>query len=111
MYGVAVLGDQDSVMGFRALGMTVIEIDEPKEVIPAIDQLMADRYSVVFLTEALAEHNQDDLRKYRDRALPSIIPIPSMKGSTGFGMRQIRESVRRAVGINLFDQEDSQNQP
>lgn len=110
MYGVAVLGDRDSVIGYRALGMTVIDIDEPQDVISAIDELMADHYSVIFLTETLAEKNQDELKKYRDRGLPSIIPIPSMKGSTGFGMRQISESVRRAVGINLFDQENGQDQ-
>ncbi|NLO34876.1 MAG: V-type ATP synthase subunit F [Clostridiaceae bacterium] len=108
MYQVGVIGDRDSVMGYRALGMAVFEAVDPQDAAAAVDELVKAHYAVIFLTEALAEAIAPHLQQYRDRRLPSIIPIPSIQGSTGFGMRQISESVRRAVGIDLFGHDDQQ---
>ncbi|MEA4889461.1 MAG: V-type ATP synthase subunit F [Clostridiaceae bacterium] len=102
MYQVAVIGDRDSVIGFRALGMTVLETDDPADAANKIHQLVEQRYVVIFLTEKLAECNQEYLQLLRSQSLPAIIPIPSITGSTGLGMRQVRESVKRAVGMDLF---------
>ena len=55
MYQVAVLGDRDSVMGYRALGMTVVAVDDAAEAAQLIEQLADDHYAVIFLTEAIAE--------------------------------------------------------
>ena len=106
MYQVAVMGDRDSMIGYRAVGMTVVAIEDPADAAPAIEQLIQARYAVIFITEALAETNEAYLKTLRNISLPAIIPIPSMQGSTGLGMRQIKESVRRAVGIDLFDRDD-----
>ncbi|HBG14640.1 MAG TPA: V-type ATP synthase subunit F, partial [Synergistaceae bacterium] len=32
----------------------------------------------------------------------SIIPIPGIKGSNGIGIKSIRDSVERAVGMDIF---------
>lgn len=105
MYEVAVIGDRDSVIGFRALGMTVLETNDPAAAEQMIRQLVQNRYAVIFITEILAEQNQGFLRTLRSQRLPAIIPIPSLTGSTGLGMRQVRESVRRAAGIDLLERE------
>lgn len=106
MYQVAVLGDRDSVIGYRAVGMTVVALEESDDAVPVISQLVRDRYAVIFLTEPVAQKCAAYLKTLRDRRIPAIIPIPSMRGSTGLGLRQIRESVRRAVGIDLFEHEE-----
>ncbi len=106
MYQVAVLGDRDSVIGYRAVGMTVVPLEETDDAVPVISQLVRDRYAVIFLTETIAQKYETYLKTLRDRRIPAIIPIPSMQGSTGLGLRQIRESLRRAVGIDLFERED-----
>ena len=106
MYKVAVLGNQDSVIGFRAVGMTVVTIEKAAEVAAAIDKLIADQHAIIFITEDLALPNEAYLASSRNLKLPAIIPIPSLQGSNGSGMRLINESVRRAVGIDLFDRDD-----
>ena len=105
MNQVAVLGDRDSVIGYRAIGMTVVELGDASGAPAAISELIQKQYAVIFLTETIAEKNEDYLKTLRVNKLPAIIPIPSMEGSTGFGMRQIQESVRRAVGIDLFERD------
>ncbi len=109
MYQVGVIGDRDSVMGYRALGMAVVEAKNPQEAADAVDELVNNHYAVIFLTEVLAEAIAQHLQQYRERRLPAIIPIPSIQGSTGYGLRQISESVRRAVGIDLFSHDDEQD--
>lgn len=106
MHQVAIVGDHDSVIGFRALGMTVIETDDPVEAERQIRRLADDRYAVIFLAEALAASNPRLLREMRERRLPALIPIPTLAGSNGMGMDQMRDSVRRAVGMDLIGQDE-----
>lgn len=106
MYQVGVIGDRDSIIGFRALGMTVLEAKTLVEAGRFLQQLVDENYAVVFITENLAEGNHELLRELRTRKLPAVIPIPSLTGSTGLGMRQVRESVRKAVGMDIFANDD-----
>ena len=108
MYGVAIIGDRDSVIGFRALGMTVFEADDPDLAGEKLRQLVQQRYAVIYVTEILAEYHHEYLQSLRSQKLPAVIPIPSLTGSTGLGMRQVRESVRRAVGMDLIEREQDQ---
>ncbi len=103
MYRVGVIGDRDSVIGFKALGMTVMEADNAEQASRHLAKMVNENYAVVYITEKCAEDNYEMLKELRSRRLPAIIPIPSIAGSTGLGMRQVRESVRKAVGIDLFD--------
>jgi vacuolar-type H+-ATPase subunit F/Vma7 len=36
-----------------------------------------------------------------------VIPIPSIAGTTGLGMFQVRESVKKAVGMDIFAQDEA----
>ncbi len=103
MHQVGVIGDRDSVIGFKALGMTVREAEDGAKAGELIRQMARDRFAVIYITEPLAEENQELIKELRQQPLPAIVPIPSITGSTGLGMRQVKESVRKAVGIDLFD--------
>ena len=106
MYKIGVIGDRDSIIGFRALSMTVLEAIDAADALRHLKNLVQENFAVIFITEALAEGNQEYLKSLRSLRLPAIIPIPSLLGTTGLGMRQVHESVRRAVGINLLSQEN-----
>ncbi|MDD2578509.1 MAG: V-type ATP synthase subunit F [Clostridia bacterium] len=107
MYQVGVIGDRDSVIGFKALGMTVREAESGEKAAELIRQMASDKFAVIYITEPLAEENQTLIQVLRQQPLPAIVPIPSITGSTGLGMRQVKESVRKAVGIDLFDSAES----
>lgn len=107
MYQVGVIGDRDSVIGFKALGMTVRVAETGERAAELIRQMADDMFAVIYITEPLAEENQSLIKGLRQQPLPAIVPIPSITGSTGLGMRQVKESVRKAVGIDLFDSAES----
>lgn len=106
MNKVGVIGDRDSVIGFRALSMTVLEATDAAEAARHLHNLVDENFAVIFITENLAEGNNEYLKELRSRKLPAVIPIPSLTGTTGLGMRQVHESVRKAVGMDLLSREE-----
>lgn len=107
MYKVGVIGDRDSIIGFRALGMSVHDAATPAEAETLLRELSDEQFAVIFITEQLAENNLPLLRELRSRKLPAVIPIPSIAGTTGLGMFQVRESVKKAVGMDIFAQDEA----
>jgi len=102
MHKVGVVGDKDSILAFKALGIDVypvIEIEEAKKV---IDNMAFNNYGVIFVTEQIAQHLGETIKRYNRRMLPAIILIPSNQGSLNIGMQRIRDNVEKAVGVNIL---------
>ena len=101
-YQIAVLGDQDSVMGFKALGLTVFPADNVEQARSALHRIAKEDFAVVYLTEQFAAQMQADIARYKDELTPAIILIPGKEGSLGLGMANIKKSVERAVGADIL---------
>lgn len=102
MYKIAVLGDQDSVLGFKALGLDVYSaqtVDEGRE---ALHKLAKGNYAIIYLTEQLASGLLPEMERYKDDLTPAIILIPGKSGSLGIGMANVKKSVERAVGADIL---------
>ncbi|MCD7959741.1 MAG: V-type ATP synthase subunit F [Ruminococcus sp.] len=100
-YKIAAVGDRDSVYGFAALGLDTYFIGNGNDATACIQRLAKEKTAVIYLTEPLAEAIPEVLEKYREKATPAIIPIPSVSGSTGYGRRVIQEAMIKAVGTDL----------
>ena len=61
---VAVVGDRESVLGFRALGLEVATPKTPDEARNAVDRLAREGSAVIFLTERLAEQIPETVERY-----------------------------------------------
>ena len=73
---IAVIGDKDLILAFKAIGMDVFSADTESEAEKLVKQL-AKEYAIIFITEDLAEKIDQVLAKYKTKAYPVIIPIPS----------------------------------
>lgn len=102
-YKVAVLGDRETVLGFRALGLTVYTPESPAEAEVLIDKLARENTAVIFITENLAQQSATAINRYKSAIVPAIIPIPDREGSSGIGRAAIFERVEKAVGHNIFN--------
>ena len=101
-YRIAVLGDRESVLGFKALGLDVFPADSVEEARSTLHRLAKENYAVVYLTEQLAQYMTDDLGRYKDELTPAVILIPGKEGSLGIGMANVKKSVERAVGADIL---------
>ena len=102
MYKVAVLGDRDSVLGFKALGLMVYPVVTVEEARKTLHELAKEDVAVIYLTEQLASGMQAEIQRYKDEVKPAIILIPGKEGSLGIGMENVTRAVERAVGADIL---------
>lgn len=102
MYRIAVLGDKDSVLGFKALGLDTFPVESVDEARRTLHDLARENYAVIYLTEQLGAEMEAELNRYKDQLTPAIILIPGKEGSLGIGMANVKKSVERAVGADIL---------
>lgn len=103
MYKVAVIGDKDSVLMFKALGVDVYTAVDGEDAKNLINKLSKEEVGVIFITEDFAVKIQDTIDKFREKMTPAIILIPSNKTNLGLGLKDINKSVEKAVGANILN--------
>ena len=102
MYKIAVMGDRDSVMGFKVLGLDVFPVTDPEEGRRTLHRLAREPYAIIYITEQLAARITDEISRYKDQLTPAVILIPGKEGSLGIGLSKVSESVERAIGANIL---------
>ena len=102
MYKIAVMGDRDSVLGFRALGLDVFPCEEAQEARRQLHHLARNDYAVIYITEQLSTLIPGEIQRYKDEVTPAIILIPGKNGSLGLGAGALQSAVERAVGADIL---------
>jgi len=102
MYKIAVLGDYDSILGFKAIGLDVFPSDDAEEIKMLIRRLASENYAIIYITEQAATLVSDEISRYKDKVTPAIILIPGMEGSLGIGKAAVKSRVERAVGADII---------
>lgn len=102
MYKIAVIGDKDSILGFKALGLSVFPVLRSEEAAKLINKLAKGKYAVIFLTEAIARDIEETLERYKTVPFPAIILIPNNQGSIGLGIQGVKDSVEKAIGADIL---------
>ena len=101
MYKIAVLGDRDSVLGFRALGLEVVFAEDADTARQALHRLAREDYAIIYVTEQLAGDLSAEIARYKDAVTPAVILIPGKTGSLGLGAAALQSAVERAVGADI----------
>ena len=102
MYKVAVLGEQDSIYGFAALGLDIFPASDRENAKKCFEQLCGGNYAVIFVTEKCAAMLSNEIAKYDEASVPAVIPIPGVSGNTGEGMARVKLAVEKAVGSDII---------
>ncbi len=106
MYKIAVLGDRDSVLGFKALGLDIFPVEGVEEGRQTLHKLAksADsqaEYAIIYVTEQLAQSVRPDIDRYKTSVTPAVILIPGKGGSLGLGAQALQSAIERAVGADI----------
>jgi V/A-type H+-transporting ATPase subunit F len=96
------MGDSDSVLGFKALGLDVYPVESTEEARKTLHRLAKENVAIIYMTEQLAALLPDELERYKDALTPAIILIPGKDGSLGIGQDNVTKSVIRAVGADIL---------
>lgn len=102
---IAIIGNRDTILGFKALGVHTFDANTPEEATEILLNLKKENstHAIIFITEDLSEGiTKENWKKLSGTALPAIIPVPDSKGSKGSGIRRIGKMVEQAVGSDIF---------
>lgn len=102
MCKIGVIGDKDSVLGFKALGLDVFTPEQEADVRKTIERLAKDEYCIIFITEHMAVNAMETISRYDGEVCPAIIMIPSNKGTLNIGSDRINKNVEKALGSNIL---------
>ena len=101
MYKIAVLGDRDSVLGFKALGLDLFPTEGTEEARQTLHKLAKEDYALIYITEQLATALSADINRYKTSVTPAVILIPGKGGSLGLGAQALQMAIERAVGADI----------
>jgi V/A-type H+-transporting ATPase subunit F len=102
MHKIAVIGDEDSILGFRALGVSVFPVRNGKEAEEALRRAARRDYAVIYITETYASEIIDVITEYSQEPLPVVLTIPDNRGGQGAAMEKIRRTVEKALGADIL---------
>ena len=102
MHKIGVVGDKDSILSFKALGIDVYPVITKEEARSTMDEMSIKDYGMIFVTEQVAVMIESTIERYNREVLPAVILIPNNQGSLGIGLKKIDEYVEKAIGSNIF---------
>ena len=104
---IAVIGDKDAVLAFKAVGVEVFDATTAEQAASALRKLCQGQYAVVLIAENLAEQIPDALARAKTQPYPAVVPIPTTAVSSGFGLAGIKSDVEKAIGVDIiFNKKD-----
>ncbi len=104
MLKIGVIGGNETVMGFKALGIEAFPVDNGEQALAALKYMTRESgdYAIIYVEENLADALASEMDRYKDLPTPAIILIPGREGSSGRGLQALNEAVERAVGTNML---------
>ena len=102
MHKIAVVGDKDSVLAFKVLGIDVYTVSGEKEARITVDRL-AEEAGIIFITERTARLIPKTIERYDKKFIPAVLLIPDNQGKLNIGMERINKNMEKAVGVNILE--------
>lgn len=101
---MAAIGDYEMVLPFQTVGVTPVVLSAEKrgEFGNVLNKLAKEGYAVVFIQEDLFVGFTKEVEAVIDAYPTSVLPLPGATGGTGAGLASIRNSVEKAVGMDIF---------
>ena len=99
---IAFIGDRDTVWPFMGLGADVFFSDEHESTARLVSETVQAQFKIIFVTEDVYEIARESIEALQEQAVPTFAVIPSVTGSRGTAMQMIRDSARRAMGVELI---------
>lgn len=97
-----VIGDEDTVLGFRLAGVEGDIVRTPEETRDSLERaFQKPQAGIIIMTERAAESVRQQVDQYVYKSeLPLIIEIPDLRGPME-GRKTVKEMIRQAVGVQL----------
>jgi vacuolar-type H+-ATPase subunit F/Vma7 len=96
---LAIVGDEDLVKGFKALGFGIYSPKNSEELIQILAYLVKEKIAVCLVQDSLYHSHQDKINAYRNLAFPIFLPF-SKSVDTDLLNEMVKEIKVRATGVD-----------
>ena len=109
-YRIAIVGPDDVVSGFRALGVETFIAQTSDDVLVELKKIKSlsqsedlEPFAVVCIVEDLMIGiDEKEYTRIINGPLPAVVILPSAKGSQGFAEARLRKLAERAIGASII---------
>ena len=102
MYKIALLGNEDTILGFKLLGVHLFPITKKEEAIKTLNKLVKEKYAVVFITEEIARKIMDKIEELQKISLIGFTIIPSKVENKKMGLELLKRNIEKAIGTDIL---------
>lgn len=100
---IAVVGDGASILGFRGLGLHIVQVEELSQAPQILEQMIrSEGFAIIYVTQAVARLSSHVLEETRTLVTPAIITIPMGQDVQLNGLKELSASVKRAIGFDIL---------
>ena len=100
---VAVLGSEDFVMAFSALGLDTFVVEAVEEnVVAGAKEIVDKRYGLVVVAENVAALAEGVFEAKQKEAVPCVVVVPFTTESEGFATKALGKVLKIATGIDIL---------
>lgn len=108
MSKIALVGDRDSIIGFKLLGISLFPVTNKEETISILNELIKEKYAAVFITEEIASQIFEKIEELQKISLISLTIIPNKLEKKDLGLKILRKNMEKAIGIDILFREEGE---
>ncbi len=102
MNKIALMGDKDSIIGFKLLGVDLFPVNEPAEAIKLLNKIANEKYAVVFITEKIASEMMSVIEELQRVSTISFTVVPGKLGNKNIGLTLLKKNIEKAIGKDIL---------
>lgn len=101
---IAIIGEQDVILGFKPLGFETYPVTDAKEAEEKLKSLAQDRdYATIYLTESLSFQIKELIAELSK--LSNIVIIPGRGKALGLAREKLKRISAKALGTDILSNE------
>lgn len=105
-----IIGDQDTVLGYRFAGVSGDVVEDAAQAKTAFEAALGDpSVTVLLVTEAVEDMIPDIVMRHRMAAKPPYLAVVQDIWGPRGGRKSLQELINEAVGIRLSSSDDKDN--
>ena len=104
-----IIGDQDTVLGYRFAGVSGDAVEDAAQAKTAFENAIGDAgVTVLLITEAVEDMIPDVVMKHRMAAKPPYLAVVQDIWGPRSGRKSLQELINEAIGIRISSEEGKQ---
>ena len=99
---IALMGDKDSIIGFKLLGVDLYPIKKTDEAINLLNKISKENYAVIFITEDIAKDIIEVINEYQRVSKVSFTVLPEKLVNRNIGLKLLKKNIEKAIGKDIL---------